>query len=65
MSKPDMLLFYLRNKVGSGLFSLLKTKKYFRPHPRGLLIGLYIFREHWSTETFRKEWLRRDANFQS
>jgi hypothetical protein len=37
---------------------LRQTKKYFRPHPRGLLIGIYKFYENWSTETSRKEWLK-------
>jgi uncharacterized RDD family membrane protein YckC len=36
-----------------GHFSL-KTKKSLQPPPSGLLIGIYIFYENWSTETFRK-----------
>jgi hypothetical protein len=31
------------------------------PPPCGLLIGVYIFYENWSTETFRKKELRRSA----
>jgi len=33
ISKPDMRPFYLGKKVESGLFPLLRTKKYLRLHP--------------------------------
>jgi hypothetical protein len=30
------------------------NEEIFSPPPCGFLIGIYIFYEHWSTETFRK-----------
>jgi len=42
------------------LFSL-KNKEISAPPPCGLLIGIYLFYENWSTETFRKKGSKKQA----
>jgi len=41
----------------------LKTKKYLHRHPCGFLIGIYLFYENWSTETFRKRDSKKRAGW--